>query len=162
MSEEHRRTMDLAPARARRGRPARVLACGLSALSLPGCFVLRYDLPEALPPAAAIATPSQHFALQEKTIFCMGGVATYARADVGRMLQRASGGRPVANLRVRSETTVPDALLANTLWLTWALVGGFVSLQTGNALIGASVGTMLGLFTPTSFTITVEGDVAAP
>lgn len=146
---------------------SRLMLTSAVLVSLSGCYTIRYDV-ASLPEDSVQMTPAanaqegRHFVSEQKAAFIVAGLAPIMQPNVAEMVSTESRGKKVQNVRIKSEATFTDGLITVGAGVLWAIIGGSVGLATGNATAGTMTTSLLGLLTPTIYTVTVEGDTVVP
>lgn len=146
-------------------RKLKVAAAIIAAASLSGCYTLKYDTADY--PDARVAMEDtkntrvvRHFKREDKAVWMLAGLVPVSIPRFSKVVHEEAGDRVVKNLRIQSEMSVSDGVIALGGSM---LLGLIVSVAAPGNAAAAGVANGLAFFIiPQLRTVTIEGDIVEP
>jgi hypothetical protein len=112
---------------------------------------------------SAEGSTGRHFIAEDKAYFLLSGLVQVSKPDLSAIVQREGRGKRVENLKIKSEQSFTDGLIAVCLGFAAGLIASGMTAAGGGTSSAASAASLvsagLGLLIPQMRTITIEGDV---
>ena len=140
-----------------------VIACAL-ACSSSGCYTLQYSGTELPDDSVSFSRNSQakverYLAVEERAVYIFHGLIPVSMPNIAQTLRREIGNKPVQALRIKSQQTVTDILLAGGLALLGAVVVSSASRSNPQTAPGLAV--ILSFVAPQFLTVSIDGEVTS-